>query len=1489
MRPSGAPELAETTAPPAAREHDPLATVVSATPPWESAGPTGRDAGDPPRIGRFVVLREIGRGAMGVVYAGYDDELDRRVALKLVQTGSHDDPSLGRAQLLREAQALARLIHPNVVAVHEAGEFHGAVFIAMEYVDGVDLQHWLAHKPRSWREVVAALRQAGEGLRAAHDVGLIHRDFKPSNVLVGADGRVRVADFGLATRRGRTGASGHVSGTMSSSTSPALVTLAGSGALVGTPAYMAPEQLRREPATAASDQFAFCVTLWEALYGRRPFAGDTLESLAEDVLRGQLSPVPPDPRVPAWLHALLLRGLAGDPARRFPGLGELLDALAHDPEAERQRRRQRLRQIAVAVAATVVVVLGGVAATRAIVRAAHERRAEARLDGLREQSAQLTAAGKRDEAARLFAAFVALPDNRGTAALAAAFREWGDAQTDPAAAIDAHAGAYIAARTADNQAAALRSLAMRLADSGAFAESAAALAALDARAPELAGDPELAGLRVAAALDRRDLPAARAALDRLPAGDPKKTYGHVLEHLSTGAAIPRTAIGHSVTAPHVFDLGDLDGDGRPELVTASDLRGSAMVLRADAALTRVAEVPLKPQVVAPRLLPPALADVPLLLLGTPNPDGAGDSTIRYGLYPTTGGPPVYEWTDSKVIGSTVADLTGTGHFALYTGSGPYARKLRRIDRDPAGAWRSGSAHPPTDAVASDIHTVAAGDVDGDGRPELVVVTGPWTAYDVRVLKAGDDGELRQLARRSFGFIETIALLRSGSELRIAAAKRDVYDNPGRFSEAAPFGEPAGVYVLAVVGETLEIRQFFPLGGPDKGDAARQLHAADLDGDGTQDLLAEAPSQLTLYRGGDDGLLEPIELPGLALLAAAEFDDDREAELLVRASGHPDDYLILGAGDVALSQVPRPAPAARPIRPDLDDPAIADAWQHAEELAAIGLPGRSAAELATIARLSGHAHEDMLLRAAELYAAAGDHAAAAEHYLAAAGRPDLAEVALAGAIRSRRALGEFADAQQLAARRAALPGLDLRVRNEAEAELAALRRATAERPRLGLRFDRPLDPAWRIGDPLAFARRGGASSLSLQTSTDPVIAEYPLEWDGGTVAIAVEAAFEQLEWGTALTIALMAPDSDDVYLGVRFEARERSERPLQQIAAATGPNGGELYHALQPGPGRRVRIEFTHYPDLGVLRVEARQGDGEPVRSLNAISLKTPPRGPLRLRVLNKPVQLDSTSLVDVFAVDLVGLRAGGPLPPAGADDWREVARLIAEEEIDPALQRLAGVPAASAPELWRIDLLARAGRIDEAATALRGALTGLAEDHPFHARLRQRLMRDPDNFVLAAKDALGPALYDILLDFQRREYTWSPARVRFHLTDLAALPLAPPAKAGPEALQHHRHALLLRGLAWQRAGRDDLAVRDLEAVVPLFVDEPEVVRMYVLRRLLESSIRLRDPKRARRWITAALTESHAGEILLETIRKRPGVEALFTPADWDRFEAVARR
>ncbi|MDC0720622.1 serine/threonine-protein kinase [Nannocystis bainbridge] len=1479
---------------PAPPVHDPLATIASAKPQWDAPAPGERDAAGPPRIGRFVVLREVGRGAMGVVYAGYDEELDRRVALKLVQTSGHDDPSFGRAQLLREAQALARLTHPNVVAVHEAGEFRGAVFIAMEYVDGVDLHRWLAQAPRSWREIVAALRQAGEGLRAAHDGGLVHRDFKPSNVLVGADGRVRVADFGLATRRGRTGSSGHVPKTTSPLiTAEALATLAGSGALIGTPAYMAPEQLRREPATAASDQFAFCVTLYEALYGRRPFTGDTLEVLAEHVLHAEPPPAAPDPRVPQWLHAVLVRGLAKDPARRHAGMAELLELLGRDPEAERRRTRQRLLQIAVAVAATVIVVLGGVAATRALVRATDERRAEARLDVLRGQLTALTVARKPDEAARLFAAFAALPDNRGTAALARAYREWGEAQTDPAAAIDAHAGAYIAARTREDQAAALRLLALRLADSRNFTAAAAAVAALDARAPELAGDPQLAGLRLAAALDRRDLPAARAALDRLPGDDPRRSYGHVLENMSSGTFIARTAIGQRRGVDPEFTVGDFDGDGRLELATHADQRESVVVLRADPSLTRVAEVPAPGLAAAARILPPALGGEPLLLLGFENPGGIGDAFVRYAVHPAHAGPKLHEWLDSAVLGAAVADLDGDGRAELYTGSGPYARKLRQTALDPQGAWQTRPAHPSTDAAISDINAVLAGDLDGDGRAELVVVAGPWSAYDVRVLQAGDDGRLRMLARRSLGFVESAVLLRAGGELRIAATKRDDYPNPGRFSEAAPYGEPEGLYVLALDGDTLATRQHFALPeGAEPRSGPRWLRVVDLDGDGVDDLVAESAHDLAIHRGDGEALQAPLRLAGVHVRAAADFDADPAHELLVVLPGDGDNLVILGAGDTPLPAIDRPEPEARPIGA-VSDPALVDAWQHAEELAAIGLPRRSADELAAIARLSEHAHEDMLLRAADLYAAAEAHALAAEHYLAAAASPDLAARALAGAIASRRALGDYAAALELAVRRAALPGLDLRIRREAEAELDALRRATAQRPTLALRFDRPLDPSWRVFDPLSFARSPGDGSLSLQTSADRVLAEFPLEWDRGTTSLTVDGALGDLEWGSHLTIAVTPVDGDDIYLGVRAESRGRSERPEQNVTPVTGANGNLGFYGLSlpPGGSRRFRVGIHHFPDLGTAHLELATDGEAPRRVVLRQGPQSPPPGPLRLRILSRPVQPSSVADLQVFAIEMVGLRRGTlPASPSADDPWRAVARLIAEDEIDAALERLATAPAAAPEALWRVDLLARTGRIDDAAAALRTSLAGLAEDHPFHARLRQRLMRDPDNFILAAKRVLGPALYDLFVDPSRLEYTWRPARIRHHLADLADLPVTLPERASADARRHHRNALYLRGFAWQRAGRYDHALRDLEAVLPLLTESDDApMRKYVLRRLVDASIHMRDPTRARRWITAALLESQTADLLLEGLRQRPGVEAIFTSADWARFEALTRR
>lgn len=313
-------------------------------------------------IGRYVVLDELGAGGMGVVYAAYDPELDRKIAIKVLLSKrlAGADTSAGRARLIREAQALARLAHPNVVNVHDVGETAGDVFVAMEHIDGGTLKRWLTAEPRSVGDIVQMLLGAARGLAAAHAAGLVHRDFKPDNVLVGADGRARVVDFGLA--RGQPGVvsdsdDDSISGGIGLSASASQLDndLTAVGAVMGTPAYMAPEQHVGGKVDAATDQFAFCVTLYKALYGERPFEGSSIRALSRSVCRGKVRPAPSGSSVPGWLRRIVLRGLATLPEERHASMNALIAELSRDPSVRR-------RQGVAAVGAVVLVgVVGGVA------------------------------------------------------------------------------------------------------------------------------------------------------------------------------------------------------------------------------------------------------------------------------------------------------------------------------------------------------------------------------------------------------------------------------------------------------------------------------------------------------------------------------------------------------------------------------------------------------------------------------------------------------------------------------------------------------------------------------------------------------------------------------------------------------------------------------------------------------------------------------------------------------------------------------------------------------------------------------------------------------------------------------------------------------------------------------------------------------------------------------------------------------------------------
>ena len=301
----------------------------------------------PVKVGRYRVEGRIGSGGMGVVYRAHDPELARDVAVKVVnpEAVGETQASLARARLVREARAMARLAHPNVIHVYDVGTVSDGVFIAMELVEGESLAKWLGKGARSWREVLALAIDAGRGLAAAHAAGVVHRDFKPENVLVGTDGRVRVGDFGLAGAPAQDTGSYEPTGAESIEEaeidSQSLEGLTRTGALLGTPKYMAPEQETGAPANARSDQFSFCVTLYEALYGVPPFEGDTVTKYRRNVRRGEVKPAPPGSPVPAWVHDEIVRGLAGDPAQRHPGLDALLDRLARAVEAPAIARRRR--------------------------------------------------------------------------------------------------------------------------------------------------------------------------------------------------------------------------------------------------------------------------------------------------------------------------------------------------------------------------------------------------------------------------------------------------------------------------------------------------------------------------------------------------------------------------------------------------------------------------------------------------------------------------------------------------------------------------------------------------------------------------------------------------------------------------------------------------------------------------------------------------------------------------------------------------------------------------------------------------------------------------------------------------------------------------------------------------------------------------------------------------------------------------------------------
>ena len=1243
----------------------------------------------------------------------------------------------------------------------------------------------------------------------------------------------------------------------------------------------------REKARAAADlcarrdQSAYCVALYEALFGARPFHADDLTRLTAVVAEQALPATPPRADVPGWLYAAVCRGLAKTPGARWPTLADLVDLLARDPEAERLLRRRRARQIVGAIAATAAIVALLVVAYGALRRHAAERQAELRLAELRAQISALRADGEVEEARRLLQTFVTLPENRGRAVIARAHLEWAAAQEDHAAATDAYASAYIAARTPEDRLAALLGLISRLSARGRVKQAAAALTVLERVAPAEVSAPALLQVRLAAALLRRDL---RGAVAALASGDPDG-LSPVLEDLSHVTDVPAGRFGGFVFGPSAterYDLRpvDFDGDGATELVAWTG--GTTLqVLRGDLELTPLRTIAVGP-VQEVHAVAPVAAGEPLIV-GSYAIAGSKQSELRVLTAAADGTTRTLDaWPDSWIFHPATVDFDGDGARELYIGTEAYARRFWRMERAADGVWSRRPAHRPTDAVQSDLSAVAVADFEGDGAPELVVAAGPWKAYDVRVYKPTASGELDLVARRAFGAYQNMQTLRVGDRDVVAFTKVDTQIAPGRFPPDRPLGEPAGLYVIGLDRGEIEVLGHVPA-QVDKGPLRRfgALYAGDIDGDAHDELVVEVREEgLGLLRWRAGAPLRPHVLAGLLPLAVADLDGDRKAEVVAAAADDPGRVLVLGAGAATLAPLPGTTSEPRAVPPGIADPAIAEAWAHAEQLVAIGLPGRTAAELAAIARLSGHVAPDMLLRTAELYAAVGEDALAAEHFVAAATRPDLTPAALAGAARARQRLGEFAAAEQLTRRR--LEAVPAGERAAVTAELAALAEATAPRPELELTFTRPLDPRWRVVDPVAVRRGLARGELSVWASPTPVVAEFPLAWDGGPAALEVELETDVIEWGTEIAVEVTGL-ADAPWLRLRVGGFGMSNAPVTEVLLSDEGERGE------PATATAIRGRLAVFPAFDMAIRELAMG-GPPRRTVVPMSHLHPPRqpppGPLRLRVTTRVIEPGFVAHVGIRRIHLTGFTAGAADPAGDA-----AVDLLVEGEFADAAALLADAAADSERAVWRIDALLELGQLPAATRAMAALLASAPATGPAYQALYQRLRREDPVARLAARPAFGPQMIDVLLQ--------PGALLEMRRGDVEAVlaglpaPSPTPSPADPEALQRLVLTEFARGAAHELAGQLPAArAAYAAAFARLAPDRPFPLRERLRLRLLEAqqtvAVALGDREAALHWVRTRLGESETPYLLLERMQSDAALSQLLGASTWPPLLAQVR-
>jgi predicted Ser/Thr protein kinase len=1378
------------------------AATCSRTP--EAARRAGAEAtGIPARIGRYQVIELLGQGGMGVVYVAHDPELDRKVAIKLIDAVADTERQRRRQDMLmREAQALARLAHPNIVAIHDVGVLAGQVFVAMEFVAGRTMRQWWEERRPSWQEVLAAMVQAGRGIVAAHAAGLVHRDIKPDNLLIGDDGRVRVADFGIV----RFDASALESSVNEPSTLTSgareIVTI-GRSSVVGTPVYMPPEQHEGGDVGPHSDQFGFCVTLWEGLFGQRPFHGES-QALPGLIRAG--APIRPSsaPDLPAWLERALRRGLAARPADRWPSMQALLDVLALD--VRRNRRRWRVVYGALAVVGAVALLLGGRALQASWARRSAEQAAAERLVGLGASVAHLLAAGLREQAEEALHAFVKDPALRDTSAAIDAWLMWADhldALGDPASAQAAVVEAYMGLPDEDPRepAIALR-IARQFRARWQFHELAALGRQAAQRWPALALAPTWAGLRADAALARGDLVGFLELVDAGAAGRELEDVAPVVRALAS-ARCP-------VRGDMLAGWTDWPGSAGPEVLLAERGKPRSMSLRRmDAALT-----PVGPELGHLSLRTDGVLDLPLVRVpGGPAyvVDWTDQPAREMALVELGDGAPreLLRWPEDAPQASVAVDLDGDGVRELYLGTGTYSRKFYRLDPDAQGVWQRRPAHPPTDAIGSDINALVAGDFDGDGRVELAAAVGAWRAYDVRIFEAGPDGGLQVALRRRFGNVRQMAALRGadGTTL-LVLAKDDSARSKVAWAANQPQGEPAGLHVVRRRGAELVSVAHFPW--PSQGQPtpqSRRLVVGDFDGDGLQDVAAQIDigspfARAMVLRQRPDGSFVHAAIGAVAPVLAGNFDADPADELLANIQrGDATELCVLGVDGDPVAPGVAPHGAADP--PPLVDPLLARVWARAENLAGFGLYGEAAQALERRVTLAGSDADRRALqrRTAELHEAAGAFGQAGEGFAALAKDGDVA-AALRAVANFEQGM-RMADALQVA--RAALrsDGLTAIQTSALRAAHERLLAVEGRHARVELGFDGPLDPAWRIHEPLALRVDAVHGELVVDATGDmQALASLPIELTGEPLTLELDLEVERAEWGTQLGISVQPADGG---------------APVSELFVAAGGGGGYLvrndvggarawdfggWETESPAERSSHRMRVTVLPGHGRVYLEER---GSHPGQRNEVWQQPLRPGPhvLVLRATGKPDFAAQHLHARIRRISLLGARLVGATTPEQPRD--RVAADLVSGRWHTALA--ASDEASAEGRLWRGVALVELGRTADAIAAF----ATIDPEVPALRRQLRRLLRTRHaSFGPPLRAAFGPKYAALLLAALQTLGDY-PDDELWALQLAATADLEGLTSDDPQQLETRAGLRMMRGMARAAVGALEPAEADLAA------------------------------------------------------------------------------